>query len=42
MERENHAITQEQKIQQKLERELADLDIQIGSIFDDREERKRK
>jgi len=33
---------EEQKAQEKLEKELCEIDLEIGSIYDARDERKKK
>lgn len=40
-ERENSYVLEEQKNQEKLEKELREIDLEIGSIYDARDERKR-
>lgn len=42
IERENMAVLDEQKQQEKLEKELCDIEIQIGTIMDMRNARKKK
>ena len=40
-ERENISVLEEQRSQEKLEKELRDIDMEIGGIYDSRDERKR-
>lgn len=42
MDRQNIAILDEQKIQEKLEKQLAEIDIKIGTTYDERQARKRR
>lgn len=39
--REAAAVADEQGQQEKLERELADIELAIGSVYDNREKRKK-
>jgi tRNA A37 N6-isopentenylltransferase MiaA len=40
-ERENSYVLEEQRNQEKLEKELREIDLEIGTIYDGRDERKR-
>ena len=40
-ERENTYVLEEQRTQEKLERELREIDVEIGGIYDSRDERKK-
>ena len=42
IQRENLAVLGEQKQQEKLEKELCEIEIEIGTIVDNRNERKRR
>ena len=42
MQRENVAVIDEQKQQEKMENQLAEIEIALGSLYDNRESRKRK
>lgn len=40
-ERENSYVLEEQRTQEKLEKELREIDLEIGGIYDSRDERKK-
>ena len=40
-ERENSYVLEEQRAQEKLEKELREIDLEIGGIYDSRDERKQ-
>lgn len=41
VERENSYVLEEQKNQEKLEKELREIDLEIGGIYDSRDDRKK-